>query len=378
VRATKRSRASHPWNGGGGGGGGARASGTLTTATATATAAATRRSRWNSSFAPRHGKGVEPDAGWEAELEEQEDLQQQEQEVQKQQQAQEEGAEPDKTEATKAAKLEADGSIEKKNSGYGELPAAAAAAAAAAVQQQQSSASKALLPTAGSTSNEAQASESPLPSSSGSGEEERAQQAKRAARHSGPLDVVLDLKTPQDDSTQGQGQGQGRGQQRSMSPPPYVHQFDSYSLVKQLQEGGYTQEQAITSMKGIRALLGQHLDVALASLVSKSDVENETYLFRAACSELHQEIKNNRRLQDEQMRQQRTHLQHEVDILAQSLNQEVAALNDQTRGMFNDRRMAVREEQKTQDSAVCLFFRLPILPDLPTDTPPRSSRSITR
>lgn len=80
--------------------------------------------------------------------------------------------------------------------------------------------------------------------------------------------------------------------------------------------------------------------------------DQETYLFRAACSELRQEIKNNRRLQDEQIRQQRAHLQHEVDILTQSLNQAVLTLNDNVRGMFNDRRMAVREEQKTADSAV--------------------------
>lgn len=78
----------------------------------------------------------------------------------------------------------------------------------------------------------------------------------------------------------------------------------------------------------------------------------ETYLFRAACSELSTEIKNNRRLQDERMRQERTHLQHEVDISTQSLNQELLTLNDNIRGMFNDRKMAVREEQKTIESAV--------------------------
>lgn len=42
-----------------------------------------------------------------------------------------------------------------------------------------------------------------------------------------------------------------------------------------------------------------------------------------------------------------------MDILTQSLNQEVLSLNDNVRGMFNDRRMAVREEQKNADSAVC-------------------------
>lgn len=52
------------------------------------------------------------------------------------------------------------------------------------------------------------------------------------------------------------------------------------------------------------------------------------------------------------MRQQRTHLQHEVDNLTQSLNQESLTLNDNVRGMFNDRKMAVREEQKSVESAV--------------------------
>ena len=58
------------------------------------------------------------------------------------------------------------------------------------------------------------------------------------------------------------------------------------------------------------------------------------------------------------MRQQRTHLQHEADILAQSLNQELLTLNDTVRGMFNDRKMAVREEQKASEGAVRLLFLL--------------------
>ncbi|PTB46291.1 hypothetical protein M441DRAFT_126659 [Trichoderma asperellum CBS 433.97] len=138
----------------------------------------------------------------------------------------------------------------------------------------------------------------------------------------------------------------------SMSPPKYVHHFDSYSLVKQLQEGGYSSDQATTLMKAVRAILAHNLDIAQEKLVSKSDVENESYLFSAACSELSAEINNNRRAQDEQIRQQRTHLQHEVDILTQTLNQELLTLNDNVRGLFNDRKMTVREEQKGADSAI--------------------------
>jgi hypothetical protein len=140
----------------------------------------------------------------------------------------------------------------------------------------------------------------------------------------------------------------------NLKPSTYVHHFDSYTLVKQLIAGGYSLPQAIISMKGIRTLLASNLDVAQSGLVSKADVENETYLFRAACSELGAEVHNNRRVADEQLRQQRTLLQHEVDNLAQRLNQELLTLNDNVRGMFNDRRMAVREEQKATESRVCL------------------------
>ncbi|KAM7202293.1 putative moz protein represents a chromatin-associated acetyltransferase [Naviculisporaceae sp. PSN 640] len=161
-------------------------------------------------------------------------------------------------------------------------------------------------------------------------------------RSEGPMETILHMGPPEE----------AEHKPPHLNTPKYIHHFDSYSLVKQLTAGSYTQDQAITAMKAVRGLLSANLDVAQESLVSKSDVENETYLFRAACSELSTEVKNNRRVADEQMRQQRTHLQHEVDILTQRLNQELQTLNDNVRGMFNDRRMAVREEQKAADSKI--------------------------
>lgn len=53
-------------------------------------------------------------------------------------------------------------------------------------------------------------------------------------------------------------------------------------------------------------------------------------------------------------------MQHEVDNLTQSLNQELLTLTDNVRGIFNDRKMTVREEQRSVESAVryliLLFF----------------------
>ncbi|KAI1326086.1 hypothetical protein F5Y16DRAFT_249511 [Xylariaceae sp. FL0255] len=159
-------------------------------------------------------------------------------------------------------------------------------------------------------------------------------------QHSGPMEAVLHMPPP------------GEIQHIHISKPQYVHHFDSYTLVKQLEDGGYTQDQSITVMKAVRSLLAQNLDVAQDGLVSKSDVDNETYLFRAACSELSSEVKNNRKAADEHTRQQRTHLQHEVDILTQRMSQDIMTLKDDVKGVFNDRRMNVRDEQRNMESAI--------------------------
>ena len=73
---------------------------------------------------------------------------------------------------------------------------------------------------------------------------------------------------------------------------------------------------------------------------------------RAACSELRTEIQNTRKATEEKMRRERTLLQHEVDILNQKLTQELLTLKDDLTGMFNDRKMSVRMEQRGMDSAV--------------------------
>lgn len=99
--------------------------------------------------------------------------------------------------------------------------------------------------------------------------EEQARIVREEAKQSGPLEAVLHMEPPE---TQTKTATTRPGP--AMCPPPYVHHFDSYSLVKHLQEGGYSQEQATTSMKAIRTLLAENLEIAQSSLVSKSDVEN--------------------------------------------------------------------------------------------------------
>lgn len=88
---------------------------------------------------------------------------------------------------------------------------------------------------------------------------------------SGPLETVLHMPPPE---YQEQGE-----KPPHLQPPPYVHHFDTYTLVQQVQGGGFTEAQSITFMKAIRGLLAHNLDIAKAGLVSKNDVENVSCVF---------------------------------------------------------------------------------------------------
>jgi hypothetical protein len=158
-----------------------------------------------------------------------------------------------------------------------------------------------------------------------------------------PLDSVLHMPSPQDEE---------QHKPPHLKTPPYVHHFDTYGLVKELNKSKYTPEQSTTLMKAVRGILISNMELAREGLVSKSNVENETYLFRAACSELKTEIGNGRKGEIERMRTERAQLQHEVDILGQRLGQETGTLKDELKGLFDDRKMAVRQEQRLMETKV--------------------------
>jgi hypothetical protein len=158
-----------------------------------------------------------------------------------------------------------------------------------------------------------------------------------------PLDTVLHMPSPKEEEER---------KPPHLKTPPYVHHFDTYSLVKDLTKSGFTEDQSVTVMKAVRGILTDNMDLARDGLVSKSNVENETYLFRAACSELRTEVGNTRNAEVQRMRSERNQLQHEVDILSQRMGQETSHLKDELKGLFDDRKMAVRNEQRYMESLV--------------------------
>ncbi|KAJ5778910.1 hypothetical protein N7457_006630 [Penicillium paradoxum] len=193
------------------------------------------------------------------------------------------------------------------------------------------------------------ASASPSPPSAGPSEEST---DTSSFTNQTPFDDVLHMPSPSVYLTPTGGPSSSDDRPPHLSPGRYVHHFDTYSLVQDLSKGGFSNEHSTTIMKAVRGILQNNLDLARQSLTSKSDVENEEYLFKAACSELQSSLQTARNSEVQHQRSSRTQLQHETDIISQRLSQELAGMRDDIKGMFNDHKMTTREQQRSIDTSV--------------------------
>jgi hypothetical protein len=80
-----------------------------------------------------------------------------------------------------------------------------------------------------------------------------------------PLETVLTMPSPSEEEAK---------KHPHFTAPPYVHHFDTWSLVKDLEKSGFEVNQAITIMKAVRGILTDNMQLAREGLVSKGDVEN--------------------------------------------------------------------------------------------------------
>lgn len=80
-----------------------------------------------------------------------------------------------------------------------------------------------------------------------------------------PLETVLHMPSPAEEE---------KKKPPHLQAPRYVHHFDTYSLVKDLETSGFSQDQAVTIMKAVRGILTVNMELARDGLVSKSNVEN--------------------------------------------------------------------------------------------------------
>lgn len=101
-------------------------------------------------------------------------------------------------------------------------------------------------------------------------------------------------------------------------------------------------------MRSTKALLTMVEDKAGQSLVAKTDLENEAYLFSAALSELRTEVQMTARTDGIALRSLGSQVQREVDSLAQKMREDMNALKNDNQLDLNNR----KEEASTDINAL--------------------------
>ncbi|KAI8375712.1 hypothetical protein EDC96DRAFT_496275 [Choanephora cucurbitarum] len=128
------------------------------------------------------------------------------------------------------------------------------------------------------------------------------------------------------------------------------HHFDTYELLNHLEsQGGFTRRQAEVIMKGIKFRLRECTSSVRQQLLMSSDLENESYLFKAALSELRTEVQVMRKNDMQTLQTDLSVLTREVDGLEQQLNEGVADMKNEIQMDMNNCKNETREDQKDME-----------------------------
>lgn len=68
------------------------------------------------------------------------------------------------------------------------------------------------------------------------------------------------------------------------------------------------------------------------------------------------EIQNDRKTQIDQLRMEGASIQQEFDLLNQKFLEDIMSLKDELNGLFNDRKMVTRAEQRAMENKVFFPF----------------------
>ncbi|KAK9466436.1 hypothetical protein V1512DRAFT_271421 [Lipomyces arxii] len=124
------------------------------------------------------------------------------------------------------------------------------------------------------------------------------------------------------------------------------HYFDTYSMFSQLHRAGFTDDQAIVVMKCVRGLLTEELLRAKETYLSTADMENEAYLFEAACSELRTEIQNSRKSQTLLAQTETAALQREYASAHEYTNEEISNMTNEVGMELNERKNSTKVDSR--------------------------------
>ncbi|KAJ1936610.1 hypothetical protein GGF37_005540, partial [Kickxella alabastrina] len=125
--------------------------------------------------------------------------------------------------------------------------------------------------------------------------------------------------------------------------------FDTYSLVHQLMECGFTRAQATTLTTLIKHKVYEGMEQVNSGMLTKSDLENDAYLFRAALQELRTETQMIRKNDQAILESQAAAINRDIDSLAQRTHDEIANLRSDIEIELNNHKHDTNHEMKSLD-----------------------------
>ncbi|KAG0208720.1 Succinate--CoA ligase [GDP-forming] subunit beta, mitochondrial [Mortierella sp. GBA30] len=124
------------------------------------------------------------------------------------------------------------------------------------------------------------------------------------------------------------------------------HNFNTNKVVSKLEKNGFQRGQSEGIMRAIKALLGQHTTRIRKNMLTRGDLENESYLFKAALTELRTELQILRKNDAAALAIKTEIISREIDSLNQKLREDIANVKNDIAIDMNSRKSDVREEQK--------------------------------
>ncbi|CAO1613503.1 unnamed protein product [Parajaminaea phylloscopi] len=146
--------------------------------------------------------------------------------------------------------------------------------------------------------------------------------------------------------------GKGKKRQTSREDDEKVAQVDSPSLALSTQPLHRPHDPAQAIMELTSSLLKRSGSQAMATLLERTAVENQRYLFTAALSELRTELQVRARNDAAALRSITTLLQREVDGLSQKMKEDIEQMKHDIQVDMNNRKGEAKEEQNSLDQEI--------------------------
>ncbi|KAJ2767772.1 hypothetical protein IWQ56_003198, partial [Coemansia nantahalensis] len=125
--------------------------------------------------------------------------------------------------------------------------------------------------------------------------------------------------------------------------------FDTHSMVNRLVENGFSREQATSIMTLAKVKVYEAMERLKDNMLTKSDLENDAYLFRAALQELRTETQMIRRNDQAILESQAAAISRDIESLAQRLIDEMDNLRSDIQIELNSHKHDSSHEMKSLD-----------------------------